>query len=116
MVHSKNYKSIQKKFDELIQSSKCKEEIPNNIQAIINEITEKINKIKPDFTNNKIKFKNFNGLDKFNYYDKNIDTIYFSDSIFITKDLNSTRKWMLARILEIYGYNIYILVDKLNMK
>ena len=115
LVNSKNYKSIQTKFNELFQSSKCKEEIPNNIQAIINEITEKINKIKTDFTNNKIKFKNFNGLDKFNYYDNNIDTIYFSDSIFNTKDLNSTRKWMLARILEIYGYNIYILVDKLNM-
>ena len=62
--NNKNYISYGNRFTNLLNSSKAIEEIPTDIQNIINEIKEKMKKINNNFSDN-IKFKNFNDLDKY---------------------------------------------------
>ena len=110
--NNKNYISYENRFTNLLNSSKVIEEIPTDIQNIVNEIKEKMKKINNNFSDN-IKFKNFNDLDKYCY--KKDNTIFFSNAIFKNQDKNAVKKWMFVKCLDIYGINIEVLVEKLNV-
>ena len=68
--------------------------------------------LKKDFSDN-IKFKNFGDLDKYCY--KQDNNIFFSSSMFKNPDKNSIKKLMFVKCLDIYGINIEVIVEKLNV-
>ena len=113
LIKSKFYKSIEKKFQEELNS---KENITPDVnhEYAMNEIIEKIKKVKKDMTRDKIIFKKF---------DRTFDDIFYNDngkivlpSIVLSENID--RKWkckICGKILDAYEIKISEIIDIFNI-
>ena len=113
LIKSKYYKTIEVKFQEELNSKNNVTPDINHENAL-NEIIEKIKKVKKDFTRDKLIFKNFDNRFYELFYNDNGKVVL--PSIFLNEPID--KKWkskICGKILDVYEIKSSQIIETFNI-